>query len=119
MSFSPGSTAWLVLMKEAVGSIGASCLVASSAMGPPAAMNMVVLVVAVLALSSWLYGMLLRRHVARQRLDRGVGHVLAVLGDPRLHHWRMIHAPLLTVLAFLSITRFALLAYFHANSLGA
>jgi hypothetical protein len=114
----PGSSAWLVAVKEATGAIGAAFLVAGAVLGPPAVMNMTVSVIAVLVLSSWVYGILLRRRIAELRPDRGIGHVLAVLGDPRLERWRLVHAPLLTTLAFLATVRFALLAYFQAAKLG-
>jgi serine/threonine-protein kinase len=114
----PGSTAWLVRVKEATGAVGAALLVAGAVLGPPAVMNMIVSIIAVAVLSSWIYGILLRRQIARLRPDRGIGHVLAVLGDPRLERWRLVHAPLLTTLAFLATVHFALLAYFQAARLG-
>jgi hypothetical protein len=114
----PGSTAWLVAVKEATGAIGAAFLIAGAVLGPPAVMNVMVSIIAVLVLSSWIYGILLRRRIAELRPDRGIGHVLAVLGDPRLERWRLVQAPLLTTLAFLATVHFALLAYFQAAKLG-
>ena len=109
----PGSTSWLVTIKDFTGVIGAGLALASAALGPPAALDVVVLGLGAVVLVSWVFGYLLRRAIARQRRDRG-GHVLALFGDLRLRRWRRLHVPLLMSLAGLATARFAILAYFQA-----
>ena len=111
----PGSTSWLVYVKDVASALGAASLVAGVVLGPPAVMNVMVSILAAVLFGSLAYGILLRREIALSRPDRGVGRMLAVLGDHRLKRWRRMHAPLLTSVVFLSTTRWALLAYFHAT----
>ncbi len=109
----PGSTSWLVSLKDLTGVIGAGAVLASAALGPPAALDVLVLALGTTVLASWVFGYLLRTAIARQRKDRG-GHVLALFGDLRLRRWRRVHVPLLASLAGLASARFAVLAYFHS-----
>ncbi|MBI4820725.1 MAG: serine/threonine protein kinase [Deltaproteobacteria bacterium] len=111
----PGSTTWLVTLRDAAGAVGAGLLVSGIPLAPPAGVSMLVSAVAAIVLISWLYGTMLRRTVAALRPDRGVGHMLAVLRDENVRRWGWVHAPLVTSLAVLSAVRFALLAYFHAS----
>ena len=111
----PGSTSWLVTVKDATGVVGAGFVLASAALGPPATLDIVVLALGTLVLGSWVFGFFLRTAIARQRRDRG-GHVLALFGDVRLRRWRRVHVPLLLSLAGLATMRFAILAYFQAAS---
>jgi hypothetical protein len=109
------SSAWLVRLQDASGAIGAAFLVAGIVVAPPALLNVIVSAIAVIVLVSWIYGILLRRTIAHLRPDRGVGRMLAVLGDPTLVRWRRLHVPLLAMLTSLSATRLAFLAYFAAS----
>lgn len=111
----PMSSAWLVRVQDAAGAAGAAVLVAGIVVGPLALLNVIVSAIAIVVLVSWIYGILLRRTIAFLRPDRGVGRMLAVLGDPSLARWRMVHVPLLAMLASLSVTRLAFLAYFAAS----
>jgi predicted Ser/Thr protein kinase len=111
----PGSTGWIVGVKDATGAFGAGAVVTSATLGPPAILNLGTAILAAIVLASWTYGFMLRRTVANLRADRGVGHMLAVLGDPKLRNWHRLHAPMVTLLAFFAAARFALLAYFHAS----
>ncbi|MBI2378504.1 MAG: protein kinase [Deltaproteobacteria bacterium] len=111
----PGSTTWLVTLRDLAGAIGAGMLVAGIPLSPPAGLSMLVSALGSIVLVSWLYGTLLRRTVASLRPDRGVGHMLAVLRDEHVRRWGWVHAPLVTSLAALAVIRFALMAYFHAR----
>ncbi|MCK6551017.1 serine/threonine protein kinase, partial [Myxococcota bacterium] len=112
----PMSTAWLVRVQDGAGAVGAVCLVAGAAIGPLALLNVFVSVIAFVALASWVYGVLLRRAIALARPDRGVGRMLAVLGDPSLARWRVVHVPIVALLAALATARWAFLAYFAASA---
>ncbi|MFO0726913.1 MAG: protein kinase [Myxococcota bacterium] len=107
----PGSTTWLVSVKDLAGVVGAGIIVMSSMLGPPAALSLSMAVLASLALSSWSYGYLLRRSIAARRSDQ---RMLALFQDPRLRRWRRVHVPMVTALSGLAFVRFALLAYFQA-----
>ncbi|MCC7381814.1 MAG: protein kinase [Deltaproteobacteria bacterium] len=111
----PTSTAWIVTLDEIAGSAGAALIFTSVLLGPPAVLHLSSAVLGLGVLASWVYGILLRRAVASRRPDRGVGHLLAVLGDPVLHGWRSVHVPLLTSLAALAGLRSAFLSYFRAG----
>lgn len=111
----PMSSAWLVRLQEGAGTLGAGVLVTGFSLAPPAILNLAVAALAVVVLGSGIFGWALRRGVAAARPDKGVGRVLAVLGDPVLGRWREIHVPLTTTLACLACLRFALLAYFAAS----
>lgn len=111
----PTSTAWIVTLDEIAGSAGAALIFTSVLLGPPAVLHLSSAVLGLAVLASWVYGILLRRAVASRRPDRGVGHLLAVLGDPVLHGWRSVHVPLLTSLAALAGLRSAFLSYFRAG----
>jgi hypothetical protein len=111
----PMSTAWLVRVQDASGAIGAAFLVAGVSLGPLAILNVLVSMIAAAVLVSWIYGILLRRTIAFLRPDRGVGRMLAVLGDPHLAEWRLVHIPLLAALASLAAMRLAFLAYFASS----
>src|SRR5262249_24087573 len=108
----PASSAWLVRVQDGSGVFGAMLLVAGVALAPMSILNLVVAAAGVAQLGSWIYGYLLRRSIALRRPDRGVGRMLAVLGDPSLARWRMVHVPMLATLALLATARFAFLAYF-------
>jgi hypothetical protein len=112
----PASSQWLVRVQDGAGAAGASLLVAGIALAPPSILNVVVAAAAVALLMSWIYGILLRRNIAFRRPDRGVGRILAVLGDPSLARWRLVHVPMLATLAMLATARFAFLAYFAASN---
>ncbi len=112
----PMSSAWLVRLQDATGAAGATLLVAGLSVGTLAVLNLMVSVVAGVVLASWIYGILLRRAIAFARPDRGVGRMLAVLGDPRIAKWRLVHVPLLATLALLATARWAFLAYFAASA---
>ena len=107
----PGSTTWLVTLKDLTGVVGAGIIVMSATLGPPAMLSLTVAALAALVLSSWSYGYLLRRSIARRRSDQ---RMLALFGDPRLRRWRRVHVPMVTTLSGLAVVRFALLAYFQA-----
>lgn len=109
----PGSTSWLVSLKDLTGVLGAGAVLGSAALGPPAALDVLVLALGTAVLTSWVFGYLLRTSIAAQRKDRG-GHVLALFGDLRLRRWRRVHVPLLMSLAGLATARFAILAYFQS-----
>lgn len=111
----PASSQWLVRVQDGAGAAGAALLVAGIAMAPPSILNVVVAAAAIALLGSWLYGILLRRDIAFKRPDRGVGRILAVLGDPSLARWRLVHVPMLATLAMLATARFAFLAYFASH----
>ncbi|MBK6683610.1 MAG: protein kinase [Deltaproteobacteria bacterium] len=111
----PMSSAWLVRLQESAGTLGAAVLVTGFSLAPPALLNLSVSALSVIVLGSGIFGWFLRRGVAAARSDRGIGRVLAVLGDPVLGRWREIHVPLTTTLACLACVRFALLAYFSAS----
>lgn len=111
----PMSSAWLVRLQESAGTLGAAVLVTGFSLAPPALLNLTVSALSVIVLGSGIFGWFLRRGVAAARSDRGIGRVLAVLGDPVLGRWREIHVPLTTTLACLACVRFALLAYFSAS----
>src|SRR5262249_15361136 len=111
----PGSSAWLVRVQDGAGAIGAALLVAGMVLGPGAILNVLVSLMAIAVLVSWIYGILLRRTIASLRPDRGVGRMLAVLGDPNLARWRLVHVPLLAALTGLAAMRLAFLAYFAAS----
>jgi len=111
----PQSTQWLVQVGEGAGAAGAWCAIAGALLGPLALMNAVVAAVGLAALVSAVFGVVLRRAVARTRPDRGVGRILAVLGDPLVQRWRALHGPMLTVITGLATARFALMAYFSSR----
>lgn len=111
----PMSSAWLVRVEEGAGALGTAFLVAGLVIAPPAILNLFVSFLAGIVLVSWVFGVMLRRAVAAARDDGGVGRMLAVLGDPTLSKWRVIHAPLLSSLTCLATVRFMLLAYFSAS----
>ena len=113
----PGSTGWVVSVKDLACMVGAASLIAGVVLGPPAWMTVIVAVLGSAVMVSLVYGVLLRRTIARMRPDKGVGRMLAVLGDRRLKRWRKAHAPMLTTLALISTARWALLAYFQATGL--
>ena len=113
----PGSTAWVVSVKDLACGLGAASLVAGLVLGPAAILTIVIAGLGALVIVSVVYGVLLRRAIAQMRPDKGVGRMLAVLGDRRLKRWRKAHAPLLTTLAMLATARWALLAYFQATGL--
>lgn len=109
------SSAWLVRAEEAAGALGTVLLVAGFVVSSPAFLNVFVSFLAVIVLVSWVFGIVLRRAVAAAREDGGVGRMLAVLGDPTLTRWRVVHAPLLAALTCLATTRYLLIAYFAAG----
>ncbi len=109
------SSAWLVRAEEAFGAVGTALLVAGFVVSSPAFLNVFVSFLAVIVLVSWVFGIVLRRAVAAAREDGGVGRMLAVLGDPTLTRWRVVHAPLLAALTCLATTRYLLIAYFAAG----
>lgn len=111
----PASSAWLVGVQDGAGSLGALLLVGGVVLAPLAILNIIVGAASVALLASWFYGMLLRRTIALRRPDRGVGRMLAVLGDPHLARWRLVHVPMLATLALLATARFAFLAYFAST----
>lgn len=111
----PASSAWLVGVQDGAGSLGALLLVAGVVLAPLAILNIIVGAASVALLASWFYGMLLRRTIALRRPDRGVGRMLAVLGDPHLARWRLVHVPMLATIALLATARFAFLAYFAST----
>lgn len=108
----PMSSAWLVSLQEGAGALGALFLLAASVLAPPAVLNITVATIAVGVLGSGIFGTLLRRAIAKARSDGGVGRMLAVLGDPLLSQWRLVHAPLIVCLTALASARFAVMAYF-------
>lgn len=108
----PRSSAWLVRLQEGSGAVGALLLVAASVLAAPAILNVMVAAIAVMVLGSGIFGTLLRRAVARARSDGGVGRMLAVLGDPLVSRWRLVHVPLIVCLTALASARFAVMAYF-------
>jgi protein kinase-like protein len=111
----PMSSAWLVRFQDGSGALGAALLIAGMALGPHAILNVMVSIISIVVLGSWIYGILLRRTIAFLRPDKGVGRMLAVLGDPNLARWRRIHVPLLTTLTGLATLRLAFLAYFASS----
>lgn len=111
----PQSTQWLVQVAEGAAAFGALAGVVAPIIGPPARMNLLLAVLGVGVLFSALFGVMLRRAVAKARPDRGVGRILAVLSDPWLLKWQALHGPALTTVTFLATARFALLAYFAAS----
>lgn len=111
----PTSAQWLVQLSEGAAAVGAAAAVLGGALGPPAYMNLLLAVLGGGLLLSAVFGVALRRAVARARPDGGVGRVLAVLSDPWLQRWRTVHGPALTVLFGLTVSRFAVLAYFSST----
>ncbi|MEQ8272133.1 MAG: serine/threonine-protein kinase [Deltaproteobacteria bacterium] len=109
------SSTWLVRAQEALGALGTGLLVAGFVVSSPAFLNVFVSFLAVIVLVSWVFGFVLRRAVASAREDGGVGRMLAVLGDPTMTRWRVVHAPLLAALTCLATTRYLLIAYFAAG----
>ena len=109
------SSTWLVRVQEALGALGTALLVAGFVVSSPAFLNVFVSFLAVIVLVSWVFGFVLRRAVASAREDGGVGRMLAVLGDPTMTRWRVVHAPLLAALTCLATTRYLLIAYFAAS----
>ncbi|MBK8013231.1 MAG: hypothetical protein IPK13_17980 [Deltaproteobacteria bacterium] len=77
-------------------------------------MNVIASSLGFVTLVSWAYGNILRRRIARARPDRGVGRVLAVLGDPMIASWARVHVPMHAALVSASVCRWAFLAYFSA-----
>ncbi|MCB9653165.1 MAG: protein kinase [Deltaproteobacteria bacterium] len=110
----PISSAWLVVVRDGLGAFGALWLLAGFVIAPPAILNLIAASLGFVTLVSWVYGNLLRRRIALARPDRGVGRVLAVLGDPMIAKWARVHVPMHAVLASASVCRWAFLAYFSA-----
>ncbi len=111
----PQSTQWLVQFAEAAGAAGGLAGVIGLVIGPPAAMNILLALLGAATACSSIFGVTLRRAVARSRPDGGKGRILAVLSDPWLVRWQAWHGPALTTVTFMATARFALLAYFSAS----
>lgn len=111
----PQSTQWLVQFAEAAGAVGGLAGVIGLVVGPPAAMNVLLALLGAGTACSAIFGVTLRRAVARARPDGGRGRILAVLSDPWLVRWQAWHGPGLTMVTFVATARFALLAYFSAS----
>ncbi len=108
----PLSSAWLVRLQESLGALGSLALIAGFVLAPPAVLNVTVGSIAIVVLTSGVFGTLLRKAIARSRADGGVGRMLAVLGDPMLGSWRAVHVPLVVCMTALAVARFAVMAYF-------
>ena len=111
----PSASTFFLRTKDISGAIGGACLTISMLIASPSALR---LLAGALGLLTWLtlvYGVAVRRDIARVRFGGSSSRTLAILGDARLRPWRRIHALMLCTVVSVSILNFAVARYFQAK----
>ncbi len=106
------STQVLVRLRDSFGLLGALALLVMPALPWRSLLDQILSFSGALIVLSTCMGMSLRWAVAQARADKGKGRILAVLSDPRLLCWRLLHVMLMAPLCGAAALRFLLQAYF-------
>lgn len=113
----PSASAWFLKLKDITGAIGGGCLWLSAMVGAPSAIRIFAGILGLITWGTLIYGVVLRRDIARIRFDGVTSRTLAILGDARMVSWRRVHALMLATVVGVSSVKFALLKYFQSSGL--
>ncbi|MEE2901084.1 MAG: serine/threonine-protein kinase [Myxococcota bacterium] len=111
----PSASTFFLRTKDASGAIGGACLTMSMFIAAPSVLRLLGGVLGILTWLTLVYGVAVRRDIARARFGGSSSRTLAILGDVRLRPWRRIHALMLCTVVSVSILNFAVARYFQSS----
>ena len=111
----PSASTFFLRTKDFSGAIGGACLTMSMLIAAPSVLRVFAGALGLMTWFTLVYGVAVRRDIARVRFGGSSSRTLAILGDIRLRPWRRIHALMLSTVVSVSILNFAVARYFQAQ----
>jgi|GEM_PF-5050671 len=111
----PSASTFFLRTKDLSGAIGGACLTMSMLIAAPSVLRLLAGVLGILTWLTLVYGVAVRRDIARVRFGGSSSRTLAILGDVRLRPWRRIHALMLCMVVSVSLLNFAVARYFQSS----